>query len=119
MFPPSAEGLGTPERACEASCLAAGAGEHLVLPMAFGVRRQCEPTQPFASVTSDGPLKCMFPHPTDGDAGLCAPPECGVRWENQDKALGKPLAHSTLSMVLLSVQVLLSATSRHLALRDP
>lgn len=55
---------------------------------------RCESIQPFASVTSDGPLKCVFPHPTDGDAGLCAPPECGLRWENRDKALGKPLAHS-------------------------
>lgn len=38
---------------------------------------RCESAQPFASVTLDGPLKCRFPRPADGDAGLCAPPECG------------------------------------------
>lgn len=87
----------------------------MVLSMAFGVKRptlwfQLSPhLRDFAQVPER-----LFPHLRGGCVRLQS--EHGDRWESENKALGKGLAHSTQSMVLDSVLsgVQFPAVSRHL-----
>ena len=88
----------------------------MVLRVAFGVKRptlwlQASPRlRDFTQVP-----ECLSPHLQGGRVRLQS--ERGDRWENENKALGKGLAHSTQSMVLDSVLsgVQFPSVSRHLA----
>lgn len=87
----------------------------MVLSMAFGVKRPMLWFQlsPRLCDVAQVP-ECLFPHPRGSCVRLQS--EHGDRWENENKALGKGLAHSTQSMVLDSVLsgVQFPSVSRHL-----